>query len=73
MQSLMKQDLITIKGDKKECKRLSKKYDCFLASVSMIKDIPPALRKNLARRDKFPKSVMKIDDLEKEVEEEKRK
>ena len=69
MHVLMKADLAAIKTNKKECKRLSKKFDCFLASVSMIKEIPPTLRKNLARRDKFPKSVIKSDDLEREVEE----
>ena len=70
---LLKNDLAAIKGDKKACKKLACQYDCFLASISMIREIPPILRKNLAMKDKFPSTIIKSEELAEKIEEEKRK
>eukprot|EP00477_Mikrocytos_mackini_P000558 GAHX01000596.1.p1 GENE.GAHX01000596.1~~GAHX01000596.1.p1 ORF type:complete len:231 (+),score=60.20 GAHX01000596.1:36-728(+) len=70
---IKKEELDTIKTDKKACKRLAKKYDYFLASVAMIKTIPKPLRQALAVRGKFPQAIIKTEEISNKVEEAKRK
>ena len=71
--TLLKQDLDRLKGDKKGCKKLARQYDCFVASIAMVKSIPKLLRQFLSVRGKFPQTIAKSDELANKVEEMRRR
>merc|ERR1711872_1208961 len=59
-------DLKKLNKDKKLVKKLAKKYDAFLASESLIKQIPRLLGPGLNKAGKFPTMLThqeKIDDI----------
>merc|ERR1712236_117222 len=53
--------------DKKKVKKLAKKYDAFLASDTLIKQIPRLLGPGLNKAGKFPSLVTHSDNLEQKV------
>merc|ERR1712053_56887 len=53
--------------DKKKVKALAKKYDAFLASDTLIKQIPRLLGPGLNKAGKFPTMITHSDDLEQKV------
>jgi len=56
-------DLKKLNKDKKKVKALAKKYDAFLASDTLIKQIPRLLGPGLNKAGKFPSLVTHSDDL----------
>jgi len=56
-------DLKKLNKDKKKVKGLAKKYDAFLASDTLIKQIPRLLGPGLNKAGKFPSLVTHTDDL----------
>ena len=62
-------DLKKLNKDKKLVKKLAGKYDAFVASQSLIKQIPRLLGPGLNRAGKFPTVVPPSDDLEGKVNE----
>ena len=62
-------DLKKLNKDKKEIKKLAKKYDAFLASEALIKQIPRLLGPGLSKAGKFPSPVTHNDVLEDKVNE----
>merc|ERR1712192_233266 len=56
-------DLKKLNKDKKKVKGLAKKYDAFLASDILIKQIPRLLGPGLNKAGKFPSLVTHSDDL----------
>merc|ERR1711918_295036 len=56
-------------GNKKLVKKLAHKYDFFLASDTLIKQIPRLLGPGLNRSGKFPTRVAKNDDLSAKIDE----
>merc|ERR1711990_1250616 len=52
--SMSADDLKKLNKNKKEVKKLAKKYDAFLASESLIKQIPRLLGPGLNKAGKFP-------------------
>jgi large subunit ribosomal protein L10Ae len=56
-------DLKKLNKNKKLVKKLAKKYDAFLASHTLIKQIPRLLGPGLNRAGKFPAVVNPTDDL----------
>merc|ERR1712222_283444 len=65
------EDLKKLNKNKKLVKKLAKKYDAFLASEVLIKQIPRLLGPGLSKAGKFPSPVSHNDDLEKKVVENK--
>lgn len=63
------EDLKKLNKNKKLVKKLAKKYDAFLASEALIKQIPRLLGPGLSKAGKFPSPVSHGDDLEKRVNE----
>ncbi|KAI3620627.1 hypothetical protein CBS9595_002594 [Malassezia furfur] len=63
------EDLKKLNKNKKLVKKLAKKYDAFLASEALIKQIPRLLGPGLSKAGKFPSPVSHSDDLEKRVNE----
>lgn len=63
------EDLKKLNKNKKLVKKLAKKYDAFLASEALIKQIPRLLGPGLSKAGKFPSPVSHSDDLEKRVDE----
>lgn len=61
------EDLKKLNKNKKLVKKLAKKYDAFLASEALIKQIPRLLGPGLSKAGKFPAPVSHADDLEKKV------
>merc|ERR1712073_2899 len=59
-------DLKKLNKDKKKVKRLSKSYDAFLCSDTLIKQIP-RLGPGLNKAGKFPTMITHSDDLEQKV------
>merc|ERR1712029_655412 len=53
--------------DMKKVKKLAKSYDAFLASETLIKQIPRLLGPGLNKAGKFPTMVTHVDDLEEKV------
>lgn len=53
--------------NKKLVKKLAKKYDAFLASETLIKQIPRLLGPGLSKAGKFPTPLSHSEDLEKKV------
>ena len=62
-------DLKKLNKDKKQIKILSKSYDAFLASESLIKQIPRILGPGLNKAGKFPSVVTHNDSLLVKVDE----
>jgi len=62
-------DLKKLNKDKKLIKKLGKSYDAFLASDSLIKQIPRILGPGLNKAGKFPSVVTHNDSLSQKVEE----
>lgn len=58
------EDLKKLNKNKKLVKKLAAKYDVFLASSTLIKQIPRILGPGLNRAGKFPTTIMPGDDLE---------
>merc|ERR1712131_270187 len=56
-------DLKKLNKDKKLVKKLAKKYDAFLASESLIKQIPRLLGPGLNKAGKFPTMLTHQDDM----------
>jgi large subunit ribosomal protein L10Ae len=62
-------DLKKLNKDKKLIKKLAKKYDGFLASEALIKQIPRLLGPGLNKAGKFPTPVTHLDNLGDKVDE----
>ncbi|XP_023321054.1 60S ribosomal protein L10a [Eurytemora carolleeae] len=56
-------DLKKLNKDKKKVKKLAKSYDAFLASDTLIKQIPRLLGPGLNKAGKFPSLITHSDDL----------
>jgi len=56
-------DLKKLNKDKKKVKKLAKSYDAFMASDSLIKQVPRLLGPGLSKAGKFPVLVTHNDDL----------
>ncbi|KAJ3271241.1 hypothetical protein HK104_004720 [Borealophlyctis nickersoniae] len=63
------EDLKKLNKNKKLIKKLAKKYDAFLASEALIKQIPRLLGPGLSKAGKFPTPVSHADSLEDKVSE----
>ena len=57
--------------NKKVVRKLARKYDAFLSSQSVIKNIPRLLGPGLNRAGKFPSLVTPSDDVADKIEEQK--
>ena len=57
------EDLKKLNKNKKLVKKLAKKYDAFLASEALIKQIPRLLGPGLSKAGKFPTPVSHAEDL----------
>jgi len=62
-------DLKKFNKNKKEIKKFAKKYDAFLASDALIKQIPKILGPGLNKAGKFPSLLANNDDMREKVEE----
>merc|ERR1712029_310132 len=60
-------DLKKLNKDKKLVKKLAKKYDAFLASESLIKQIPRLLGPGLNKAGKFPTMLTHGDDIDAKI------
>merc|ERR1712214_214808 len=60
-------DLKKLNKDKKLVKKLAKKYDAFLASESLIKQIPRLLGPGLNKAGKFPTMLTHQDDMQAKI------
>ena len=67
--SMSADDLKKLNKNKKLIKKLAKSYDAFLASESLIKQIPRILGPGLNKAGKFPSVVTHGDNLNAKVEE----
>lgn len=63
------EELGLMNKDPKKVKCFAKKYDVFLASASVIRQIPRVLGPGLNKAGKFPTSIAKTEDLAKKVQE----
>merc|ERR1711998_685088 len=63
------EDLKKLNKNKKLVKKLAHKYDFFLASDTLIKQIPRLLGPGLNRSGKFPTRVSKTDNLSAKIDE----
>ena len=63
------EDLKKLNKGKKEVKKLAKQYDAFLASESVIKQIPRLLGPGLNKAGKFPSPISHADDMAAKVDE----
>merc|ERR1712112_790190 len=61
--SMSAEDLKKLNKDKKKVKKLARKYGAFLASESLIRQIPRILGPGLNRAGKFPALITHGDDL----------
>ena len=62
-------DLKKLNKDKKLVKKLAKKYDAFLASDALIRQIPRLLGPGLNKAGKFPSILAQGDDMVQKIEE----
>merc|ERR1711957_629500 len=62
-------DLKKLNKNKKLVKKLAKKYDFFLASDNMIKQIPRLLGPGLTKAGKFPPLLSSSDDMREKIDE----
>jgi len=65
------EDLKKLNKDKKLVKKLAKSFDIFLASESVIKQIPRLLGPGLNKAGKFPSPISPEDDLSEKIAEAK--
>merc|ERR1711970_1000266 len=65
--SMSADDLKKLNKNKKEVKKLAKKYDAFLASESLIKQIPRLLGPGLNKAGKFPTLLTHNDNMEAKI------
>jgi large subunit ribosomal protein L10Ae len=63
------EDLKKLNKNKKLVKKLAKKYDFFLASDNMIKQIPRLLGPGLTKAGKFPTLLSSSDDMQSKINE----
>jgi large subunit ribosomal protein L10Ae len=63
LDSMSVEDLKKLNKNKKLIKKLAKKYDQFLASEALIKQIPRLLGPGLSKAGKFPTPVSQNEDL----------
>merc|ERR1712195_387776 len=63
------EDLKKLNKNKKLVKKLAKKYDFFLASDNMIKQIPRLLGPGLTKAGKFPTLIAGGDDMQEKIDE----
>ena len=63
------EDLKKLNKNKKMVKKLAKKYDFFLASDNMIKQIPRLLGPGLTKAGKFPTLLAAGDDMQEKIDE----
>jgi large subunit ribosomal protein L10Ae len=63
------EDLKKLNKNKKLVKKLAQKYDAFLASEVLIKQIPRLLGPGLSKAGKFPTPVSHSEDLAKKINE----
>merc|ERR1712105_347345 len=63
MDAMSADDLKKLNKDKKKVKKLAAKYDAFMASDTLIKQIPRLLGPGLSKAGKFPVLVTHNDDL----------
>merc|ERR1712189_98133 len=61
-------DLKKLNKDKKKVKKLAKRFDAFIASDTLIKQIPRLLGPGLNKAGKFPTLVTHNDDLRQKVD-----
>merc|ERR1711892_761502 len=61
------EDLKKLNKDKKKVKKLAKSYDAFIASDTLIKQIPRLLGPGLNKAGKFPTLVTHSDNLEQKI------
>ena len=61
------EDLKKLNKDKKKVNKLAKKYDAFMASESLIKQIPRLLGPGLNKAGKFPSLLTHQDDIESKI------
>lgn len=62
-------DLKKLNKNKKLIKKLARKYDVFIASDALIKQIPRLLGPGLSKAGKFPTPVSHADDLQAKITE----
>jgi len=62
-------DLKKLNKNKRLVKKLAKKYDFFLASDNMIKQIPRLLGPGLTKAGKFPTLLSSSDDMQEKIDE----
>jgi large subunit ribosomal protein L10Ae len=63
------EDLKKLNKNKKMVKKLAKKYDFFLASANMIKQIPRLLGPGLTKAGKFPTLLAATEDMQEKIDE----
>eukprot|EP00536_Pseudo-nitzschia_multiseries_P013666 jgi/Psemu1/310164/fgenesh1_kg.599_\ len=63
------EDLKKLNKNKKLVKKLAKKYDFFMASANMIKQIPRLLGPGLTKAGKFPTLIAGGDDMQEKIDE----
>merc|ERR1711994_573793 len=66
--SMSAEDLKKLNKDKKKVKKLAKSYDAFLASESLIKQIPRLLGPGLNKAGKFPSLLTHQDDVQTKID-----
>ena len=69
MEAMSIDDLKKLNKNKKLIKKLAKKYDAFLASEALIKQIPRVLGPGLNRAGKFPSPVSHAESLQDKADE----
>merc|ERR1712172_118665 len=67
MDCMSADDLKKLNKDKKKVKKLAKKFDAFLASDTLIKQIPRLLGPGLNKAGKFPSLLTHSDDVEAKI------
>merc|ERR1712098_56577 len=67
MDAMSADDLKKLNKDKKKVKKLAKSYDAFLASETLIKQIPRLLGPGLNKAGKFPSLLTHSDDVNQKV------
>jgi large subunit ribosomal protein L10Ae len=63
------EDLKKLNKNKKMVKKLAKRYDFFMASDNMIKQIPRLLGPGLTKAGKFPTLIAASDDMQEKIDE----
>merc|ERR1712071_638756 len=63
------EDLKKLNKNKKLVKKLAKRYDFFMASDNMIKQIPRLLGPGLTKAGKFPTMIAPSDDMQDKIDE----